>query len=125
MIRWVTWSEFSHVDFVMPDGRLLGARGDGVRVRNPYGVYQFIRAEVDAPDSVLERAISQIGKPYDYTAIVGFLFRRNWQLREAWDCAELVAWAFSAEGHAILSTSDYHRITPRDILLSTAVRRTV
>jgi uncharacterized protein YycO len=125
MIRWITWSEYSHVDFVMPNGQLLGARADGVRIRRPEGRYHFIRAEIDAPDSVLDSALSQVGKPYDFTAIIGFLFRRNWQRQDAWYCAELVSWAFCESGVTLLTCSDHHRITPRDILLSPLVRRTI
>ena len=33
-IRWFTWSDWSHVDFVLKDGRFLGARLDGgVQIR--------------------------------------------------------------------------------------------
>jgi len=118
LIQWFTWSDYSHVDFVLPDGRLLGARGDGVKVREPYPVSDKLIATVDAGDEVIERALTQIGKPYDYCAIIAFPFRREWQDDQAWFCSEFALWAFQKEGYNILNSKHLERIVPRDLLLS-------
>jgi uncharacterized protein YycO len=126
IIRRMTWSEYSHVDIVMPNGDLLGARANGgVQIRKPgYGKFTKVHHEVavDAPDSVYEFAKSQVGKPYDWKAILNFGLERNWQEDDSWFCSELVAWTFMKAGHPLLDPDvQLYRISPRDLLLSTAL----
>ena len=119
LIRWFTWSEYSHVDFVLEDGRLLGAQSDGVFIRKPNNHYTKVqRVSVEAPASVLKHARSQIGKPYDYGGIFGIILRRNWHDPKRWFCSEYVAWAFKEAKAPLLRTERANRITPRDLLLS-------
>jgi len=119
MVRLATWSEFSHVDFVLPDGRLLGALpSGGVAVRKPSSHISAAQLQVDASDAVLAAAMSQRGKPYDWGAIAGFATHRDWQRDDRWFCSELVAWAFHEAGTPLLRTDHLSRITPRDLLLS-------
>lgn len=123
LIRKFTWSPFSHVDFVLPDGRLLGARGaGGVQIREPELFAKLARFQVDAPAAVLELAKSQIGKPYDWGAIAGFVAKHDWSSEHAWFCSELVAWAFHQAGCPLLNARHLNRITPRDLLLSLSVK---
>lgn len=119
LVRRFTWSPYSHVDLVLPDGRLLGARGDGgVTIRAPEPFPTVTRFTVDAPESVIDTALQQLGKPYDWSAIAGLIARRNWQQPDRWFCSELVAWAFESTGHPLLRSAGHYRITPRDLLLS-------
>lgn len=121
-IRAFTWSQFSHVDFVLPDGTLLGARSDGgVLIRQPnYESFTAVnRFYVDAPDSVLSFAHQQIGKPYDWRGILNFGLHRNWRETDCWFCSELVEWCFEQAKSPLLSTAtDVRRYTPRDLTLS-------
>lgn len=122
-IRQFTWSRFSHVDFVLPDGRLLGARGvGGVKIRQPEPFDTMARFQVDAPESVLAMARSQIGKGYDWAAIAGFMLKHDWSDKKAWFCSELVAWSFEQAGYPLLNAQHLSRITPRDLLLSLEVK---
>jgi len=42
---------------------------------------------------------SQIGKPYDYWAVLSFFWpSRNWQEFDHWDCSELVGTGFGEMG---------------------------
>ncbi|MCX4187158.1 hypothetical protein [Methylophaga sp. OBS4] len=119
LIRRFTWSPFSHVDFVLPNGRLLGARGlGGVQVRNAQHFDAVGRFQVAAPESVLDFAKSQVGKPYDWGAILGLVARHDWQDKNAWFCSELIAWCFLQAGVPLLRSQQLQRITPRDLLLS-------
>ena len=119
VIQRFTWSEFAHVDIVLPDGRLLGADSDGgVAIRDPEQFYKVARFQVDAPELVLDLAAEQLGKPYDWGAIAGIVTRRDWQQPDRWFCSELIAWAFESAGHPLLRSHGHHRITPRDLLLS-------
>lgn len=119
VIRWATWSPFSHVDLVLDDGRLLGATARfGVSVRDPEPTMASARFQVAAPTEVVQVARSQIGRPYDWPGIFGFGFRRNWQEQDSWFCSELIAWSFQQAGHPLLRFDKSWRVTPRDILLS-------
>jgi hypothetical protein len=88
----------SHVDSVMDDGRLLGARLDGgVAIRPPnYEKWSRVERVVISVPYYKERAYwdflkAQVGKPYDKLAIVAFAVNRDWRETDAWFCDELVA----------------------------------
>lgn len=122
-VRAFTWCWCSHVDLVLPDGRLLGALpGSGVQIRDWTPARRVERFHIDAPpallQAVLERALSQIGRPYDWAGVLGMALRRKWAEQDSWFCSELVAWAFADAGHPLLRAQHLYRITPRDLLLS-------
>ena len=88
----------SHVDSVMDDGRLLGARLDGgVAIRPPnYEKFSRVERVVIAMPYYKERPYwdflkALLGKPYDKLAIVAFAVNRDWRSPDAWFCDELVA----------------------------------
>jgi hypothetical protein len=88
----------SHVDSVMDDGCLLGARSDrGVQISPPnYEKFARVERAVISVPYYKEKAYydflkAQLGKPYDKLAIAAFAFNRNWRETDAWFCDELVA----------------------------------
>lgn len=110
-IAWFSAGHFSHVDAVVDNGSLLGARSDfvgrqppGVEIR-PWDYARFSRRVVFSiparPDqkrnfnAFLNR---QIGKPYDSQAIWGFVLNRDWREDDSWICSELQAAALEAAG---------------------------
>ena len=131
LIRRATFSDYSHVDYVLDAGtsheRLLGAHiEDGVRIRQPnYEKFltrrRFAVAVPQAAFKTLESfLISQVGKPYDKGAIVNLLVQRDWRASDKWFCSELIAAAFEHAGIPLLNPSvQVWRITPRDLTLST------
>lgn len=122
LIRAATWSRWSHVS-IIDDGDMVieAAALHGVR-RVPF-VDAINRAadaalvELPSPDAaaVIAAAASQIGKPYDYTAILGLGLRRDWQQDDAWFCSELVAWAFAQGGTPLFRPEAMHRVTPQHL----------
>ena len=124
LIRFFTWSDFSHVDAVLPDGTLLGARAGGVKIRpaDYLGSAKTARFHVDLTPEQEAAAWAflrnQIGKRYDFTAIIGFLFRRDWQRDGAWFCSELIAAACALAAKFPLVRETKGRVTPRDLLIS-------
>lgn len=123
-IQLFTWSDFSHVDAVLPDGSLLGARAQGgVRIRTAtyLGTAKTARFHVALSEAqtaaVWTFLRAQIGKPYDFTAILGLLARRDWQNEDKWFCSELIAAACAAAGSPLVRELQ-DRITPRDLLIS-------
>lgn len=120
IIRWGTWSWCSHVDFYLPaTGMLLGAvPGEGVSLRKRVAGEREAFFCVDAPQSVLTRAHERLGAKYDYSGVLGYALRRNWNNEDSWFCSELVAKCFEEEGVPLLRTDHTHRISPRDLLMS-------
>jgi hypothetical protein len=97
---------FSHVDIVLDDNTLLGARSDSVGGKPP-GV-QIRPADYNAkvwthqvqiwvPCTALQKGVAiqfaeaQIGKAYDKWAIAGFVVDRDWRNDLEWFCSELGA----------------------------------
>ncbi|HUZ33938.1 MAG TPA: hypothetical protein VMV19_17800 [Xanthobacteraceae bacterium] len=127
---------FSHVDAVMLDGRLLGARHDvrsgipaGVQIRPPnYADFaRTLRVTLPATDAQVRAFWDflelQIGKPYDTEAILGFVVGRDWRKPNAWICSE-------ADGAALESVDWFphdlatpaNKLTPDDLLLAISAR---
>jgi uncharacterized protein YycO len=129
-IRLMTWSEYSHVDIVLPDGTLLGARMvNGVQIR-PADYCNFSRVDiyetiVPVNDTLIyDFARSQVGKPYDWKGIINIGLERNWQEPDSWFCSELAAWCFTQAGTPLLSVGEqYYRVTPRDLTISPLLAR--
>lgn len=124
-IAWFSQGHFSHVDAVSPNGTLLGARADCVGGRAA-GVWMrskdylpFIR-KIDfyIPTTKTQHRKwsafmkSQIGKPYDHTAIWGFVLGRDWREDDSWICSELQAAALEAAGIVPKLFVPANKITP-------------
>lgn len=129
-IRWWTWGQWSHVDYVMPGGQsFLGARlNGGVQIR-PFDYCtpkNQMTAEFWMPAANAQKwqdaLVSQLGKPYDWLAIVGIGVRRDWRNSKKWFCSELIQWASEEAKHPLLDAGpDVYRITPRDLALAVHV----
>ncbi len=122
-VRFVTWSQYSHVDLVTRSGLAVGAvLGQGV-VQVPLDVRlakasRYAFAYVVADSYAVEAFVDQqLGKPYDLTALIGMMARRDWQKDDRWFCSELVAAALKRTGSAIVC-KDTGRVTPQDLLES-------
>lgn len=131
LIRFLTWSDISHVDVVFPHSLLFGARFRGGVNARPDGYAKWshsFRATVamfePAEKRFYDALTSQQFKPYDWKGILNFAHQRNWRDESAWFCSELVAWAFEKAGFPLLNIgADVWRVTPRDLLLSPFVKR--
>lgn len=120
LIRGVTWSKWSHVALVLDDGTAIEATWPKVRrvaltdITSNHSKYVIIDIPTDCDNQIIDAAMSQIGKPYDITALFGLLVHRAWSDTDKWFCSELVAWAFSEGGHPLFRSEDVHRITPQN-----------
>lgn len=61
--------------------------------------------------------MSQIGKPYDITSLLGILIHRQWTDTDSWFCSELVARSFAQGGNSLFREYNIHRITPQNLLM--------
>lgn len=117
----------THAEALMPDGRLLGARfSGGVQARaHDYDAGKFdqelfltIKTTEAQEAAFYDFLRAQVGKKYDWRAIVSFFGSRDWQEPDSWFCSELMAAGLSACGffpqHMAVK---FDRITPRDLLL--------
>lgn len=104
--------DLSHVDAVLDDGRLLGARydnpggfGKGVRIRdrNYEKWSKVVRIEYKGATAYQLGdwrgfLYEQLEKPYDWRSIVGFALNRNWRDQDSWFCSELATAAAEQAG---------------------------
>lgn len=97
------WNGFSHVDAVLPDGRLFGARSDAIGYRPP-GVWDrpqnydptweaieqiHIPADSTTTTLWLNSLLKEKGKKYDKPGIVRFLLGREPVNDGMWFCSAL------------------------------------
>jgi hypothetical protein len=135
LIELYSHSPYSHVDAVLADGQLLGARSEtigkippGVQVR-PADYEAFtVRRRVELPATDLQATAffaflhGQLGKPYDQRAIAAFASGRDWRTPDAWFCSELVAAAMEAAGIFQWRLLDVaSKIDPGDLALACSV----
>jgi hypothetical protein len=124
-------SGFSHVDTVMPDGSLLGARSDsiggkppGVQIRpaNYLGTEPVFRVDIEMANELESSAYydfvkSQIGKPYDMEGIAGFITDRDWRDPSSWFCSELVTAGLErCQYFPYALAAPLNKVTPVDLL---------
>jgi hypothetical protein len=122
----------SHVDAVLEDGTLMGARSDvigavaaGVWIR-PANYETWTRTErvklAASPEMAAQFRTflnAQFGKPYDTVAIIAFAMARDWRKPDSWFCSELIAAALeSCRWFPRALSSVANEITPRDLLLT-------
>lgn len=121
LIRGVTWSKWSHVALVLDDGTAIEATWPKVRrvaltdITSKHSKYVIIDIPTDCDNQIIDAAMSQIGKPYDITALFGILVHRSWSDTDSWFCSELVAWSFAQSGNSLFREEDVHRITPQNL----------
>ncbi len=122
----------------MPDGTLLGAMRDGVKARpaeydNLGGAAAFSQQQFVNVNILPERESafyaflrSQIGKPYDTSAIWSFYSKRDgrdWQEPDSWFCSELISAALAEYGVFPQHMAEsFSRVTPRDLMLLISTR---
>lgn len=130
LIEWFDHGEFAHVDSVLPDGTLLGARDDvmdgypaGVQIRaaDYQQGYTLLRVSVPCTDdeqkAYYDFVLAQVGKPYDEKAIAAFAVGRDWRSADSWFCSELCAAALEASGVVPTLSAPCNKIAPDDLLL--------
>ena len=123
-IRLVTWGNYSHVEALDKDGFLTGAEFPKGGVSQPYQKRfelatkcRLVKVDIADTEAFYKFLYAQIGKPYDWKAIFGYLFRKNWDQDNEWFCSELIAKA-AIEGKTPLATFKSFKISPRDLLMN-------
>lgn len=119
IIRFFTFSSWSHVGLLFPDGKVLDVTlSTGVRLTQKEeflkGYSKTSTWNVEVADESATRlfAEKQVGKSYDLSGIFGLIFQRKWQEDDSWFCSELVEASLQAGGLKRFRDEVY-RITPQ------------
>lgn len=124
LIRWFTWSQWSHVGVVIDNDFIIDTtlKHGGVRVHagrkwiDEYPDHQVIDVAVPDERAAIAFLRRQLFKPYDWTGLVGIALRsRRWAEADRWFCSELVAAALVEGGGLRNLRLEAQRITPRDL----------
>lgn len=106
LLRILTISKFSHMAVLLDDNTVIEAAAFKGVVRGSFENFTKIYDRViiqDLPlpneEAAINFLLEQIGKPYDWTAIFGIVFRNGkWTDLDSWFCSELVEAAVKAGG---------------------------
>lgn len=120
-IRAFTWSRWSHVALIDGYCAIEALAPDGVTVNDTEVVlmrsseFELVELPCRNPEAVRAAAASQVGRPYDWSAVLGIALRRDWQQDDAWFCSELIAWAFAQAGEPLFRADCLRRVTPQHL----------
>ena len=140
VIRRMCHSPFSHVDFVLDDGNMLGASDQGekspvisgnprgVAIRPPnyqrFGYRRHMVLRTDKADAIIAVAMGQLGKPFDNAALHDFLSDsfpgvREWRNTGQWFCSEMGIFSMEEGGFWENPPLAWpkSRVSPTDILM--------
>lgn len=121
LIKAVTWSKWSHVAILIDDKTAIEAVHPAVRyvgvsnLKAKYKHWCIVDVPVHDEAAAIEYAKSQIAKPYDYTALAGIFFHRDWGDPANWYCAELAASTVVNGGFRLFRRKFINRIVPQHL----------
>jgi uncharacterized protein YycO len=121
VIRWLTGSQWSHCAIVSDLGYAVEATWPRVRsvpveeIMRKHSKSIMIDIPCADPTAAYQAALEQVGKPYDLTALIGWLSGRDWQEQDSWFCSELVAYAFAKAGSPLFRDGTMSRVTPQNL----------
>lgn len=126
-IKWFTFSEYSHVSMIFPDGTEYEAiQGQGVIKhdfddKSPADLFYVDVCEHQIKEA---RALCEnmLGAKYDWKGIWGFLRRKKRHSADKWFCSEAVAYVCDKIGHP-LSRREPYRHRPEDVCMSYVIHK--
>lgn len=112
IIRWMTFSKWSHVALLLDTGEVVEATWPKVRMSN---IKDFAKSHPDFEirylDGNADLVMKEIGKPYDLSGLFMFLNPwRDWTTDDKWFCSELLA-------HASGMFTESARVSPQMLYL--------
>lgn len=126
LIRLATWSKCSHCEFEFSDGLIIYPSMEAGMViatknRNYRWEYSYELPITQEQEAIVrEWAESQLGKPYDYTALAPFNVliprtKKKWKDDRMWICSEFCAYGLELVGLEYFP-DDYKKINPGDLM---------
>lgn len=124
LIRFGTWSQYSHVVIVSPDGSEIIEATHGKRVQRGT-ISEFLSRDKAVlrtiqhprPFAVWLEAEKMIGAHYDDAYVWGWIFRQHWQRPKWISCVELLTIAARRAGHPIFPLDASDSISPQHFYL--------
>ncbi len=106
LLRILTLSKFSHMAVLLDDNTVIEAVAFKGVIRDSFENFTERYDRIIIQDLILPKEeaattflINQVGKPYDWTAIFGIVFRNGkWTDLDSWFCSELVEATIKAGG---------------------------
>lgn len=121
-VRYMTRSKFCHVALefngkVIQANSIVGVHETTIdELKKEYSTIESYEINHDINEKAYAFAKTQLGKPYDYLAIIAFLVDRDWQSRDKWFCSELVAYALKQSGVELFNPkTKINQISPEDL----------
>ena len=125
LCRLYTWSPASHCELVFSDGMSIYPAMENAHIIMTRTNYRNeIHFELDITKreeaAIREWAYSQIGKPYDYTALAPFNVliprtKKSWKDSKQWMCSEFAAYGLDLIGKKFFP-DDFKKVKPSDLL---------
>lgn len=128
LIRWQTRGEYSHAALLLPDGQIVEAwQGRGVRVKRLSdweGIDKFtvLGMRAEQWDKAIKVALAEVGKGYDYWAIIRFISRGRMPENDSWFCSELVFSALAQAGVKLFDRIEPSAVSPGLLAISPMLR---
>ena len=120
LIRYWTWDQFSHTEFVLPDGYLGSRLSGGIQIR-PFDYITVSRQAIfeltldpAAEEAVLSWAKAQIGESYGWKDVVDEALHDEIMKPSAMDCSHFVTKALSMGGFKV-TRKPFFQNTPADV----------
>lgn len=122
LIQFQTRGKYSHAAWVCADGSVIEAWVSGVEHNAHLGKAHTTGTRVDLFEikglswrdrkMIEELLLDELGKPYDYWAILKFLSRRAATENGKWFCSELIFAAALARGIELLARCEAWEVSP-------------
>lgn len=132
LIRWFSWSPYSHAAWICRDGSVIEAWTEGGvrRVASLSEAHEpgtrvdiFAIELTDEQHASVEKFLAeQLGQKYDWLGILGFLTRKRMESHDAWFCSELIAAALNQAGVWPLLRIPACKVPPCLLMLSPLLR---
>ena len=125
LCRLYTWSPASHCELVFSDGMSIYPAMENAHIimtRTDYRNEIHFELDITKREEAVVRewAYSQIGKPYDYTALAPFNVliprtKKQWKDHNQWMCSEFAAYGLDLIGKNFFP-DDFKTVKPSDLL---------
>lgn len=128
LIRWFSWSDYSHIAWQCESGEVLEAWPPKVRSTKSFNEGHTKGTPVDfyevvglTPEQrlIIESFLRcQVGKSYDWQGVFQFVIRTGKDSKSKWFCSELVFKALLKANIKLLKGISPYKVTPAMLVLS-------
>jgi hypothetical protein len=122
LVRLFTWSSWSHVGFLTPDGDIIEAQFRGgvrrVSLSNMLkgtNKHAFVNFKDYDPVEFQRILLTKIGSKYDIFGAIGIGLKKKLGIKDAYSCGDLIAWGFQAMGKPLFRESELVKISQEDL----------